>query len=264
MPWVRAPAHRERLRPRPRPDRGLHAPRAVPRVRRRAPAARVARGHDRRQEHLRGRRAVDPRLRSRSSRRSSCRERDRMIAERVFKEVLERLQFMLDVGLDYLSLNRSVGHARRRRGAAHPARVADRQRARRRAVRARRAVDRPAPARQPAPHRDARAAAQPRQHRDRRRARRGDDPRRRPRRRHRAGRGGARRRDHRVGHGQGRPEVEGVDHRPVPVGEAQDRRPRRCAASRATRGSPCAARASTTSRTSTSSSRSAASSRSPA
>jgi excinuclease ABC subunit A len=36
-------------------------------------------------------------------------ERDRMIAERVFKEVLERLQFMLDVGLDYLTLNRSAG-----------------------------------------------------------------------------------------------------------------------------------------------------------
>ena len=36
-------------------------------------------------------------------------ERDRMIAERVFKEVLERLQFMLDVGLDYLSLNRASG-----------------------------------------------------------------------------------------------------------------------------------------------------------
>ena len=36
-------------------------------------------------------------------------ERDRMIAERVFKEVLERLQFMLDVGLDYLSLNRPSG-----------------------------------------------------------------------------------------------------------------------------------------------------------
>jgi excinuclease ABC subunit A len=32
-----------------------------------------------------------------------------MIAERVFKEVLERLQFMLDVGLDYLTLNRSSG-----------------------------------------------------------------------------------------------------------------------------------------------------------
>jgi excinuclease ABC subunit A len=36
-------------------------------------------------------------------------ERDRMIAERVFKEVNERLAFLLDVGLDYLSLNRSAG-----------------------------------------------------------------------------------------------------------------------------------------------------------
>ena len=36
-------------------------------------------------------------------------ERDRLIAERVFKEVLERLQFLLDVGLDYLSLNRASG-----------------------------------------------------------------------------------------------------------------------------------------------------------
>ena len=32
-----------------------------------------------------------------------------MIAERVLKEVNERLQFLLDVGLDYLSLNRSSG-----------------------------------------------------------------------------------------------------------------------------------------------------------
>jgi excinuclease ABC subunit A len=36
-------------------------------------------------------------------------ERDRMIAERVLKEVNERLQFLLDVGLDYLSLNRAAG-----------------------------------------------------------------------------------------------------------------------------------------------------------
>ena len=36
-------------------------------------------------------------------------ERDRLIAERVFKEVIERLQFMLDVGLDYLSINRASG-----------------------------------------------------------------------------------------------------------------------------------------------------------
>ncbi len=36
-------------------------------------------------------------------------ERDRMIAEAVVKEVNERLRFLLDVGLDYLSLNRSSG-----------------------------------------------------------------------------------------------------------------------------------------------------------
>ncbi|MDQ3977967.1 MAG: excinuclease ABC subunit UvrA [Actinomycetota bacterium] len=36
-------------------------------------------------------------------------ERDRMIAERVVKEVNARMQFLLDVGLDYLSLNRSAG-----------------------------------------------------------------------------------------------------------------------------------------------------------
>ncbi len=36
-------------------------------------------------------------------------ERDRMIAERVLKEVNARMQFLLDVGLDYLTLNRSAG-----------------------------------------------------------------------------------------------------------------------------------------------------------
>ena len=91
-----------------RADRGLHArgaraPRAAARGSRPASLAVT----DRRPEHLRGRRAVDPRRRRSSSARSSCRERDRMIAERVDKEVNERLQFLLDVGLDYLTLNRS-------------------------------------------------------------------------------------------------------------------------------------------------------------
>ena len=36
-------------------------------------------------------------------------ERDRMIAERVQKEVNERMRFLLDVGLDYLNLNRASG-----------------------------------------------------------------------------------------------------------------------------------------------------------
>jgi len=35
--------------------------------------------------------------------------RDRMIAERVIKEINARVRFLLDVGLDYLSLNRSSG-----------------------------------------------------------------------------------------------------------------------------------------------------------
>ena len=51
-------------------------------------------------------------------------ERDRMIAERVTKEINARLGFLLDVGLDYLTLSRLGGHARRRRGAAHPPGVA--------------------------------------------------------------------------------------------------------------------------------------------
>ena len=72
------------------------------------------------------------------------------------------------------------GHAVGRRGAADPAGHPDRLVARGRALHPRRAVDRPAPARQRAPDRHARAAARPRQHRDRGRARRGHDARGRP------------------------------------------------------------------------------------
>jgi excinuclease ABC subunit A len=39
----------------------------------------------------------------------SLSERDRMIADRVVREVQARLKFLLDVGLDYLTLNRSAG-----------------------------------------------------------------------------------------------------------------------------------------------------------
>ena len=67
-------------------------------------------------------------------------------------------------------------HAVGRRGAADPARHPDRLRTGRRALRARRAVDRAAPARQPAVDRDPHPAARSRQHTDRRRARRGHHP----------------------------------------------------------------------------------------
>lgn len=99
--------------------------------------------------------------------------RDKKIAERVLKEVNERLKFLVDVGLDYLSLNRAAGDALRRRGPAHPARHPDRLRPGRRALRPGRAVDRAPPARQPPPDRDARTPSGHGQHPDRRRARRG-------------------------------------------------------------------------------------------
>ena len=106
-------------------------------------------------------------------------ERERMIAERVLSEVDARLGFLLDVGLDYLSLDRAGGHAVRRRGAADPAGHPDRLRPGRRALRARRTVDRPAPTGQPPADPDVDPAAGPGQHADRGRTRRGHHPHRR-------------------------------------------------------------------------------------
>ena len=191
-------------------------------------------------------------------------ERDRLIAERVFKEVLERLQFMLDVGLDYLSLNRASGTLAG--GEAQRIRLASQIGSG--LVGVLYVLDEPSIGLH---QRDNRRLIETLvrlrnlgntvivvEH-DEETIRVADHvvdigP----------GRGGARRRDHRVGHGQGRPEVE-ARRSPASTcrGSARSTCPR-CGASRATRGSRCAARASTTSRRSTSRSRSAASSRSPA
>ncbi len=191
-------------------------------------------------------------------------ERDLMIAEAVLKEVNERLRFLLDVGLNYLSLNRSSatlagGEAQRIRLASQigSGLVG-------RPLRARRAVDRVAPARQPPAPRHAPAPARPREHGDRRRARRGDDARRptwsstsapAP--------GSTAARSSPAEHST----TSSPSRARSPVstwrGSGRSRCPR-CAASPARRGSRCVTRASTTSRTSTSSSRSDASSRSPA
>ena len=130
-------------------------------------------------------------------------EREREIADRVLKEIQARLRFLLDVGLDYLSLDRPAGDAGRRRGAAHPAGHPDRLRPGRRPLRARRALDRAAPARQPPADRDPGPAAGPGQHADRRRARRGHHQDRRLGRRHRPRRRRARRRGGRQRHGRG-------------------------------------------------------------
>ncbi len=103
-------------------------------------------------------------------------ERETLIASRILKEIRERLRFLDEVGVGYLTLGRSAATLVRRGRAAHPPGHADRLEPDRRALRARRAVDRPAPARQPASARHARAPARPRQHGDRRGARRRDHP----------------------------------------------------------------------------------------
>ncbi len=70
------------------------------------------------------------------------------IAPRILKEIRDRLTFLLDVGLEYLTLARASGTLVGRRKPAHPPGLADRLRPDRRALCAGRAVDRPAPARQ--------------------------------------------------------------------------------------------------------------------
>ncbi len=73
-------------------------------------------------------------------------DREHMIADRVFKEVRERMQFLLDVGLDYLSLSRSAGTLSGGEAQRIRSGQPDRERVGRRALRPRRALDRPAPA----------------------------------------------------------------------------------------------------------------------
>ena len=143
------------------------------------------------------------------------------------------------------------GDAVGRRGAADPARDADRLVAGGRALHPRRAVDRPAPARQRAADRDAGAAARPRQHRARGRARRGHDARGRPRDRHGARRRRARRPRRRTGDGgRGRGGAGVADRASSSRARAQIEVPAQAPdAVAATSRSP--ARRSTTSRTST-------------
>ena len=158
-----------------------------------------------------------------------------------------------------------VRHAVGRREPAHPARFADRLGPHRRALCARRAVDRPPPARQRAAARYAQAPAGPGQYGDRRRARRGCDLGRRLRRRCRPGRRRARGRDRRRGNaGRNRRQSQFAD-RPLSLGRADGRDPGQAprppipAAS-----SRSSARAATTSRTSRRRFRSGSSPASPA
>ena len=115
-------------------------------------------------------------------------EKETAIGEKVLKEIQKRLKFLSDVGLDYLTLDRlsstlSGGESQRINLATSlGSSLVDTL------VRARRAVDRPALARQPAPHQHPSAAARSGKHRARRRTRRRHDSRRRHDHRSRPGR----------------------------------------------------------------------------
>ena len=123
-PVARAPLHRGRQRPQRGSRSRATCARCRARVRRRAPAARVARRSRSADKNISEVGNLSIRKTAAFFAEIELNERERLIAERVLKEVNERLRFLLDVGLDYLTLNRIVGHARRRRGAAHPARAA--------------------------------------------------------------------------------------------------------------------------------------------
>ena len=131
-----------------------------------------------------------------------------------------------------------VGDAFGRRKPAHPPRVADRLRADGGALCTRRAVDRPAPARQRAPVAHARQSARSRQHGDRGRARRGRDSRRRPSGGHGAGRGRAWRASRRRRAAQPDHPRQRQPDRPVSVGAARHTGPRSAARGQAERTRP--------------------------
>ena len=193
-----------------------------PQCERRPAAAGEPRGQGRRHQHRRVQRPLGPGRggvdrgagddRDRAGDRAPDRARDQRTA-RLPRERRHRLPLAGPLG----------PLALRRRGAADPARDPDRLAPGRRHVRARRALDRPPPARQREADRDPRPPPRPRQHGDRGRARRGDDDGRRPPRRPRSRRRRTRRpRDRRRHAGGGRQGPRLAD-RPVPLRQAQDR-----------------------------------------
>ena len=199
----------------------------VPGLRRRAAAARGARRAGGRPDHRPRVGAHRAARRSASSGPLALTEKEAAVAGKVLREIERRLRFLQRRGPRVPDARSAVVDAFGRRVAAHqPGHVAGLG-ARGHAVRARRAVDRPAPARQPAPHRHPAAAARPGQHGAGRRARRGHDPRGRPHRGHRPRRRRAGRTRHLLGRLRGPGARAAIAHGEVPAPRAVDCRCRR-------------------------------------
>ncbi len=224
-----AAPRRHRVRQPARAVRGLHARGAVPGVRGRPAQAVHPGGHRRRQEHPRH--VVDPDRRRRHLVRRARDQRPGPHRGRPDPQGGQRPPRLPDRRRPHLPVAAPlVGHPRRRRGPADPPGQPDRLGPGGRALRARRAVDRPAPAGQPPPDRDPHPAARPGQHGAGGRARRGHHRRGRLHRRHRPGRRRARRRHRARRLGQVAAQEQELDHRPVPVGQAEDPRAPRAGA----------------------------------
>ena len=108
----RAPAPRGRVRHQPRAVRGLHARGALPGLRGQPAQAGVDGRHP--GDRLGGKNiaevcALPINETADFLRTLDLSPREQQIAERVLKEIQERLNFLLDVGLDYLSLDRPSG-----------------------------------------------------------------------------------------------------------------------------------------------------------
>ena len=147
-------------------------------------------------------------------------EREAAIARRVLKEIRERLGFLMNVGLDYLTLDRPAGTLSG--GEGQRIRLATQIGSS--LVGVLYILDEPSIGLHQRDNRrlldTLQAAARPRQHGARGRARRGDDPRRRLRARPGPGRRRARRPHRRARHARGDHGQSRVAHRPVPLGRA--------------------------------------------
>ncbi len=151
-------------------------------------------------------------------------KRQQQIADRVLKEIRDRLGFLVDVGLDYLTLDRSAGSLSG--GEAQRIRLATQIGSRLMGVLY--VLDEPSIGLHPRDNdrliQHAGGDARPGQQRAGGGARRGDDPRRRLVDRPGPGRRRARRRDRGSGDGGAGHAQPGLGHRPLPGGQAAHRR----------------------------------------